>query len=500
MTDPRAPVIVGVAQLNQRAGELADAQEPIALLAATARMANDDAGADLIARVDAVGVVQILTWRYPDAAARLANDLAIAPRALVNTAVGGNSPQLLVNTFAEGIARGVHDVVLIGGAECGATRGAARREGVRLDWVKDGRAPATEFLGDDRAGTNDYENAHLALEPVAVYPLFETALRHRARRTVAEHQQFLGELWSNFAAVAATNPAAWDRTPYTAAQIATVAPSNRVVCFPYTKRMCAHANVDQAAALIMCSHETARAAGVPDDRMVFVHGGADAHDHWWFTERNSFTESPAICAVTADTLAASNLGVDDIARFDLYSCFPSAVELAVDALALNATDSRPLTVTGGLAYAGGPWNNYPTHSVAAMVDACRADPGSFGLITALGWYATKHSAGVYSTAAPTDGFRRVDPAATQAAVDDTPTRAVAASYTGAAVVEATSVPHDRNGTPTHAIVSAITTDGQRVLATTTDPALLASVCTEAWEGRTVEIRMVEGTGTHTLYG
>src|SRR4029434_2979729 len=84
--------------------------------------------------------------------------------------------------------------------------------------------------------------------------------------------------------------------------------------------------------------------------------------------------------------------------------------------------SRPLTVTGGLGFAGGPANNYPTHAIAAMVDACRQDPGSIGMVSALGWYVTKHSIGVYSTAPPERGFSRVDPASTQANVDALPGR------------------------------------------------------------------------------
>ena len=144
-----------------------------------------------------------------------------------------------------------------------------------------------------------------------------------------------------------------------------------MVCFPYPKRMCANIDVDQAAALLLCSYEAARDAGVPDDRMVFLHAAAEAHDHYFFSERWSLADSPGIATAVGDALDAAGITLDDIARFDLYSCFPSAVQVATRALGIADDDPRPLTVTGGLGFAGGPVNNYPTHAIARMVELLR---------------------------------------------------------------------------------------------------------------------------------
>jgi acetyl-CoA C-acetyltransferase len=189
--------------------------------------------------------------------------------------------------------------------------------------------------------------------------------------------------------------------------------------------------------------------------------------------------------------SAAGVDVDDVARFDLYSCFPAAVELGMDALGLRGPgggDHRPLTVTGGLAFAGGPVNNYPTHAIAAMVDACRADPGSVGYVGALGWYATKHAVGLYSTTPPSQQFVRVDPATTQAEADALPGRKAAGAWSGTAVIEATAVVIGRDGAPELGIVSALTTDGRRVLADVRVPDTLAGMAVEAWEGRSVAVR------------
>jgi len=208
------------------------------------------------------------------------------------------------------------------------------------------------------------------------------------------------------------------------------------------------------------------------------------------SERWSLAESPAIREATTSALAAAGLGVDDVARFDLYSCFPSAVQLALGALGLPGPvggDPRPITVTGGLGFAGGPVNNYVTHAIAAMVDACRRDPGSVGLTTGLGWYSTKHAASVWSTRPPDGSFQRVPPARTQARVDAGPRRDPAGTYAGPATVEATAVVHERDGTPSVAIVAGLTPDGRRALANSHDPATLRSMCEEPWEGRTVAV-------------
>jgi acetyl-CoA C-acetyltransferase len=492
------PVLVGGGEVSTRHDDPEQAREPIDLLADAARAADVDAGANrsVLAALDTVAVVDIVSWKYPDPGALLGRRLGIEPRTTVTTTVGGNSPQLLVNQLAAEVAAGDARAVLIGGAECVYTRWRARREPKTwLDWTQADDPPCARVLGDPRPGTNDYEMAHTAIAPTQIYPLFETALRADAGRTVDEHQRKVSELWSTFAAVSATNPYAWSRVPYSAEDIRTPSPDNRVVTFPYLKRMCANIDVDQAAAVLRTSYETARDLGVPDERLVFVLSGADAHDRYFFSERESMTESPAIAAAGGAALGAAGAGVDDVARFDLYSCFPSAVEIAQRALGLRGPgggDPRPLTVTGGLGFAGGPANNYPTHAIAAMVDSCRQDPGSIGMVSALGWYVTKHSIGLYSTTPPDDGFTRVDTASTQASVDALPGREPAGAYAGPATVEATAVVFEREGAPAVAIVSTLTPDGRRALANTSDAALMQDMVEKTWEGNQVTLR-TDGT-------
>ena len=147
--------------------------------------------------------------------------------------------------------------------------------------------------------------AHRALAPTQVYPLIETALRHASGHGIAEHQRAIGELWSRFAAVAATNPHAWTPIGYSADEIRVPSPDNRLVSFPYTKRMCANLDVDQAAVVVLTSYGPATGAGISADRMVFPLAGADAHDHYYVTERASLGESTAIGIAAHAALAAA---------------------------------------------------------------------------------------------------------------------------------------------------------------------------------------------------
>ncbi len=495
--DPRTPVIVGVGQITQHLAEPGAGLEPVDLLAAAARAAIADTRSNRPV-IDTIAVAEIISWRYPDPGALLARRLGIHVRSTVHTTTGGNSPQMLVNRLAADIQGGHRDVVLLGGVECMYSRRRARRidPNAWLEWTKADDPSCPTVWGDDRPGTSQYEMAHRVLAPTQVYPLFETALRHASGLSVDDHQRSVAQWWSQFAAVAATNPYAWSGEGYTPDEIRVPTPENRVACFPYTKRMCANLDVDQAAALILCSYETAVAAGVPSEGMVFPIAGADAHDHYFLTERESLSQSIAIGIAARAALGAAEIQLDAIARFDLYSCFPAAVQLAMDSIGLIGADhgdDRALTVTGGLAFAGGPGNNYVTHSIAAMVETCRTDPGSIGMVTALGWYATKHSVGLYSTAPPAVGFRRVDPALTQAQVDATPSRSPAGVLDSAGIVEATSVAFDRDATPTIAIISVLTADGRRALANSTDPETMLDMCAHAWEGRTVKVRAEDDT-------
>ncbi|MBV8560172.1 MAG: acetyl-CoA acetyltransferase [Acidimicrobiia bacterium] len=482
--DPRTPVVVGVGQTLRRPDDPATASAPVDMMADVLRLAAQDSGtgARLLERADSVRVAAVLSWRYTDPGTLVASHLGITPRETVVTTPGGNSPQMLLNDTALAIQRGDIDVALLVGAEAMYTRLRARKSKARLDWEQQPPdAEPTRVLGDARAGTSDAEMARSLVLPVQVYPVFENALRAAAGESIPEHQHKIASLWARFSAVAARNPNAWSRQERTAEEIATVTADNRWIGFPYTKAMNANLDTDQAAGVIVCSVEAARAAGVPEEKWVFPWSGADAHDHWFVSERADLHSSPAIRIAGQAALQLAGLDIDDVRHVDLYSCFPSAVQIGAAELGLDLDDAdRPLTVTGGLSFAGGPGNNYVMHSIAAMVDTLRHDPGRLGLITALGWYITKHAVGVYSTEPPPNGFRHTRP---QQDVDALPRREPVGDYEGPVSIDSYTVMHERDGEPAVGLVACLLPDGGRTWATTKEPGLMKSMTLEEFVGR-----------------
>jgi acetyl-CoA C-acetyltransferase len=487
--DPRTPVVVGVGQVTDRPGdpEPDHPKEPLGLMVAAVREALADAGGSasaLFPTGTSIRVVRSLTWSVPDPGALVAEGLGISASESVLSTVGGNTPQALVADSAAAIQRGELDTVVVVGGECGYARARARRTGERVSWTpQDESTPPARAFGVEKAPTSETEAARGLLMPVQVYPILENALRMAAGWTRTEHQARIGRLWSRFSTVAAENPYAWSRTARSPEDVVRPSPDNRMIAFPYPKLCTANIQVDQGAALLLTSAGVAEAAGVARDRWVFPLAAAEANDHWFLSERAELSRSPAIRLAGRRALALAGIGIDDVAVADLYSCFPCAVQIGAAELGLDLDgDVHRLTLTGGLTFGGGPGNNYASHGIASVVRALRAGAGDVGLATGLGWYATKHAVGVYSTRPPKHGFAKQS---VQAEVDALPGLREAPDATGPAEVEAFTVVYDREGQPERGILSCRADPGSRTWANVTDPdALGEMVSAEAagWSG------------------
>ena len=482
--DPRTPVIVGVGQYVHRAGSADEGVEPAALMATAVGAAIDDAGLPGPPRpIDSIRVVNLLSWRYGNPAWVLARRLGVEAAELVYTTAGGHSPQALVNRTALDIAAGHAELVVLAGGEAWRTRMRVKRAGLILDWPKAPETANPATIGDDLDMTHPAEAARGIHLPVQVYPMFESAIRAAAGTSPDEHLVETAELWSRFSAVAATNPYAWTTSAMTAEAIAAVTPQNRIVGLPYRKVMNANNDVDMAAAIIMCSAAKAASLGIPRDRWVFPHAGTDCHEHAYVSHRWSFTEAPAIRIGGRRALDLAGAGIDDVAIVDLYSCFPSAVRLGATSLGLDLR--AQLTRTGGLSFAGGPWNNYVMHAIATIVAELREHTAEQALVWATGGYLTKHSFGVYAAAPPAHGFRHDQP---QAEIDRLPARVAAEQHDPAVgTIEAYTVMHDRDSTPQLAIAACALPDGRRAWATSGDVDTATALTDGEWVGQTVHL-------------
>ncbi len=489
--DPRLPVIIGVGQYVHRADSVDTGLDPVALMERAVLAAAADAGLDGPPVADAVRVVGQLSWRYGNTPRMLADRLGLSPQRLDYTTMGGNSPQTLVNSTALDIQSGRLDIAILSGGEATRTRLRARKAGIELDWPKSPDGDEPTIVGEDLGMSLQAEIDRGIYLPVQIYPMFETAIRAASGRSIDEHRDHLGRLWAGLSEVASRNPYAWSRDARTPEEITTVSDANRMIGLPYPKMMNSNNHVDMGAAVIMCSVDAAQRLGVSSDRWVFPHAGTDCHEHAYVSHRDTFSRTPAVEIGGRQALAFAGVDIDDVSVIDLYSCFPAAVQLGAASLGIDTT-TRQWSRTGGLPFAGGPWNNYVMHAIATVVSDLRGQPGEYGLVWANGGYATKHAFGVYSTEPPTGGaFRHSKP---QDEIDALPRRELAmpADAAGTATIEAYTVMFSRDGAPEQPIASCLLADGRRAWGMSTDGELAAAMCVGEWVGRKVEL---DATGT-----
>src|SRR6185503_15515319 len=272
----RTPVLVGAGTVIQRLDDPHAAAEAVALMVAACEAAADDAGCrDLLSLAESIAVPQGM-WAYADPG-RLVADAIGARSARTTLARIGILQTELLGRAAAAIAAGQVDVAIVVGGEARYRDLRASITGVRVDeTAQDGALPDEVFVPDGEI-ISPQEMAVGLVSPVSQYAVLENALRHHDRVDLATHANEVASLWAGLSAVAVDNPFAWNRQPLTAADIRTAGPRNRMLAFPYAKWHSSQWNVDQAAALILCAAETARAHGVAEDRWVFPLAVCDAN-------------------------------------------------------------------------------------------------------------------------------------------------------------------------------------------------------------------------------
>ena len=475
----QTPVLVGVSHLEQRFTDFESAKEPVQLMIDAVNQAAQDAGSTGLLNAGSVRVIRGI-WPYQDPARAVAQAIGSPNAETALTAFGGNFVQTALNQSALDIQSGTHDIIILTGAECGNTQAKAAKAGQELGWAE---LPGTpdRAIGTEKDMRHDAEIAIRLGRPIQIYPIMETALRHATGLDVQAHLEHISNLWAGFSDVAANNPNAWIRDAKSAEEIRTISEVNRPVSFPYPKLMNSNNNVDQAAALILVSEEKAKALGIPKDKWIYPWAGTDAQDHYYFSNRDNFHSSPAIRFAGGKCMELTDSTPDNIDMIDVYSCFPVAVQIACRELGFDM--QRPLTVTGGLTFAGGPLNNYVMHSIARMAQLLRENPGKRGMITANGGYITKHAFGIYSSEPPAQPFQHAN---LQDKVDAEIKRDVVIEHQGAGTVEGYSVMYGPEGV-TKAFVGARLTDGRRAWSVSEDKDLLQSMTEEEFCGRQVNL-------------
>ena len=504
-------MLVGAAELTQRPTEatLSEAGEALDLMVGACRAAELDAGsAGLLARAGAV-LVPRGTWAYRDAPRLVARAIG-ADAAHGVVAEVGVLQTTLIDRAAVAIARGELDVAVIVGGEARRRDAVAAAAGTTLAVTTDDGAVPDEVLAPGQAIVSAAEIGAGLITPVGQYAVMEHARRSHDGQDPVAHAAALAALWADLAAVAAGRPQAWDRRGLTAEDIGRPGPANRPVALPYLRLHNSQWTVDQAAALVLTSLEVARARGIDADRLVFPHAVIESNHIVPLSQRRDLWRAPGFAVAAAEMAELLGVDIDAVAHLDLYSCFPIAVRAQMAEMGIGA--DRPVTVTGGMTFGGGPLNNYVLGAVAAMAGVVRGDPGSRGMVTAVSGLLTKQALSVWSSSPTPGGYRSAQVGGRVAAVtatvpvvgaDPGPPPAAGpiagrpavptdgSGRAGPGRVASYTVLYDRAADADSVAVAAIALvdrpDGSRAIAASRTAEVLEAFATGDWCGRAVRV-------------
>jgi acetyl-CoA C-acetyltransferase len=479
--DPRTPVLVGIAAVDQRLEDPTESLEAFELMAAALEAAADDAGSRrLLAEASSIRVPRGF-WRYSDPGRLVAKRIG-ADRARTLLAEIGVLQQTLLSDACRAIAAGDEDVALVTGGEAKYRELRSRITGVEVSETSQAGVAPDVKLEPHEPLFDDLEVERGLMLPVRAFALMDSALRFHEGLSIEAHRDELARLGADSSEIAATNPHAWNRTPVSFEEIRTISPKNRMLAFPYARRHNSDWNVDQAAGLILCSVETARAHGVPEERWVFPLSASESNHVVPLSARVELHRSPGAAIAGARALALAGKTVEEVAHYDLYSCFPAPVRVFARELGLGG--EKPLTVTGGMVSAGGPLNNYVLQATVRMAEVLREDPGSAGLVTTISGFMNKVGFGIWSSEPPSEGFRFEDSTAEVAARSQR--LALVSDYQGPARVVAYTVVY-LGDSPVEGIAVCDLPDGNRTIAKTDDAGLALAMTSEEFCGRSVTV-------------
>ncbi len=479
--DPRTPVLVGAAALQQRLEDPLEALEPTALMAAALERAADAAGdRELLTRASSIRIPRGF-WNYPDPGRIVAERIG-AENARTVVAEVGVLQTTLFGTASWDIARGRTDIVLIAGGEAKYRTLRAKILGREAPLTAQGEdARPDEVLRPHGDIISPLEVQRYLARPINQYSIIENALRAADGTSLRRHRDQVANMWAGFSEVAAGNPDAWDRVAHSADEIANPGPRNRMLAFPYTKLHSSQWNVDQAAGLILCSVEAARRFRIPEDRWLFPLAVTESNHMLPLSERAELHRSPGFRIAAGRALEMAKLAIDDVAYRELYSCFPSAVR--VQALELGIA-KRPLSLSGGMTFGGGPLNSFVIQAMARMAEVLRENPGSAGLLTGVSGILTKQGVSLWSTRPSPDGFRFEDVSDEVAAA--TQRIPVDERYVGPAKIASYTVLYE-DGEPAQGVAICDAAGPKRIIANTRDADLAQAMTREEFCGRETRI-------------
>ncbi len=509
------PIIVGVGQASERRdGANYTALSPMDLAGNALAAAIKDSGEDVATHIDTIAAIRQFEISSEIAVApfgksnnpprSIGHRVGANPERAILEITGGQGPQKLVGELAQEIADGKSDMAAIAGSEAISTmlmhlKSGDKPNAPKADWSE-------EISGDleDRGYGLEGQFDRALLKngftgPVTGYALFDNARRHKLGVHVADYQAQIGALFAPFTDVAAANPHAASPKSLTSDTIATMSDKNRMISHPYLRHMVSRDQVNQGAAIILCSARKARELDIAENKWVYIHAVTCAKEAS-IMGRSDLSACASAVNVVQEAFNIAGQGVDDdspltmrdMCYLDLYSCFSFPVFTIMEAFNLRHDDKRGLTLTGGLPYFGGAGNNYSSHAIVEAVIRARRDPKAFAWVGANGGAMSKYACGIYSTR-PT----RWDIGRYNLMADTQRSFEVAEEYDGEAIVESYTIAPNKRGAV--ASIIARTADDMRVAAMINQDAsdVMQHLSDDQAIGRSVSISHL-GKGVHNF--
>ncbi len=463
--------------------------EPYQLMVRAVRRAADDAGSGQLGeKLESISVPQGM-WQYRNPGKLIADALG-CPTARSVIADLGVLQLTLLSDLCRAIAAGEQQVGVVTGGEAQfrELRSMITRQPVAdTAQAEDTPAPDVHHTSPDPF-CSDLESRRGLHLPAEFFAMIESALRYEQGLGIEEHRDRLANLYSSFSEVAAANPHAWRREPMRAEEIRNPAAKNAMLAFPYTKRHCSQWNVNRAVAIIVCSARKAEEWGLNRAGWIYPVAATQSKHVVTLAQQRQLHSHPGTVRCGERALALAGIAAADITAAELYSCFPAALQSFARDLKLEGV--CPLTVTGSMAFAGGPFNHFSLEGVARMVEVLRSGEASgaprrrIGLVSNLSGIFGKQACVLLSDRPADDGYGFEDVTAAVAAedvplpLDDT--------YTGAATIVGYTVMFNRSEL-SHAIAICDTPDGRRTVVRSEDRALLEAMTREEFCGRVVDV-------------
>ena len=446
-SDPhRVPVIVGVGEVNDRPVSPDAARDSFRLMYDALIAASADGGGGWLERCRRIFVVPQLSFGDLNIPAAFAEATGLSASAIVQAPLAsGDTPIHLLNDAANAIGAGEVDVCAIVGAEAMRTALAAGRP---------------LFPGAGKTASALRKRYGL-LQPGEIYALYENAFRAQQKQSLAQGQAETGRIWSLMSQAASTSEGAWLKSAKTPEEIVQPTADNRPIVFPFTKFMVANASVNQGAGFFVTSLAVARAAGIPESKLVYVGLGAAPHESEEPIERADWTTPVAMRVSLEEVLARNGLSGKGVDLVELYSCFPCVPKMARRVLGINADE--PLSVHGGLTFGGGPVANYMSHAVAAMVRRLRSG-GRVGLLFGNGGHCSHNHCIILTKDQPSVAFPQDYDVQAWADAQRGPIPPLTDALEGDFPVETYTVIYGRNGGAERGIVLSRAPSGERVIA------------------------------------